>query len=309
MAATIKVGISAWTEQTLVESGWYPQRASDAASRLRYYASRFPLVEVDSPYYALPTRHQAEVWDARTPPGFTFDVKAFALFTAHYTDPKRLPRDLQEALSPSLREKKRLYPKDVSNELMDELARRFRLALAPLEESGKLGAVLFQYPQWFVISRDNKRQLEEARRLLPGYRIAVEFRNTTWLSERNRDETLAFLRDHGLAYTSVDEPQGFPSSVPPLAVATSELAYVRFHGRNAASWTRAVATAAERFDYRYSNEELSEWAPRIERLADHAREVHVVMNNCHCDNAVVNATELAALLADRLQPPGLSPRI
>src|SRR5262252_4500402 len=116
MAASIKVGISSWTERTLVDSGWYPPGTSDAEARLRYYASQFPLVEVDAPYYALPTRHQAEVWAQRTPAGFTMNVKAYALLTSHYTDPRRLPRDLRESLPPALKEKPRLYAREAPGE-------------------------------------------------------------------------------------------------------------------------------------------------------------------------------------------------
>jgi uncharacterized protein YecE (DUF72 family) len=293
----IKIGISSWTERTLVESGWYPRGASDAESRLRYYASRFSLAEVDSTYYAAPSLHQAEVWAERTPPGFTMDVKAHAFFTAHYTDARRLPPDLRRALAPPLRDKARLYPKEVGDEVVRELARRFREALEPLRGSGKLGPILLQYPVWFPISSENRQRIAAARELLPGCRLAVEFRNATWLSERNRSETLALLHDHDLAYTCVDEPQGFVSSVPPIAVATSDLAYVRFHGRNARTWEARAPSAAIRMSYRYSRQELAEWVPRIERLAGSAREVHVVMNNCHRDYAVTNAAELAELLA------------
>jgi len=117
------------------------------------------------------------------------------------------------------------------------------------------------------------------------------------MSERNRDETLAFLRQHGLTYVSVDEPQGFPSSVPPVAAVTNEeLAIVRFHGRNSENWKKPGLTAAERFDYRYSRAELQEWVPRIEGLASEAKEVHLLMNNCYGDKAVRNAEELGALL-------------
>jgi uncharacterized protein YecE (DUF72 family) len=157
--------------------------------------------------------------------------------------------------------------------------------------------VLFQYPPWFVISRDNKDAILFAKELLPDFRLAVEFRNGTWMSERNREETLRFLSDHDLVYVSVDEPQGFASSIPPVAAATSDIAVVRFHGRNAETWQKQTATAAERFRYKYSDQELQEWVPRIESLAEGADEVQVLMNNCYSDFAVTNAKRLAQLLA------------
>lgn len=297
MGGTIKTGICSWTEKTLLESGWYPPEASDPESRLRYYAERFSIVENDATFYAVPAPRQAELWAARTPEDFTMNVKAFASLTTHHTDPKRLPKDVRAGLPKEVLEKRRAYPKDLGREAMAELSRRFREALEPLHAAGKLGAVLLQYPPWFVISRESKDEIVRARELLPDFRLAVEFRNATWLSERNREETLRFLREHDLAYVSVDEPQGFPSSIPPLAVATAELAMVRFHGRNAETWSRQTATAAERFKYSYSDEELREWVPKIERLAEEADEVQVLMNNCYSDFAVTNAKRLGELLA------------
>lgn len=294
---TIKTGICSWTEKTLLESGWYPPEAADAESRLRYYASQFPIVENDATYYAVPAQRQAELWASRTPDDFTMNIKAFAPLTTHHTDPQRLPKDVRTELPAEVLEKKRAYPKDLGEGVMRELGKRFREALEPLHAAGKLGVVLFQYPPWFVISRDNKDAILFAKELLPDFRLAVEFRNGTWMSERNREETLRFLSDHDLVYVSVDEPQGFASSIPPVAAATSDIAVVRFHGRNAETWQKQTATAAERFKYKYSDLELQEWVPRIETLADGADEVQVLMNNCYSDFAVTNAKRLAQLLA------------
>ena len=292
----IRVGISAWTEPTLVRAGWYPEDVNDAESRLRWYATQFPLVEVDSTYYALPPRRNAELWVERTPDHFVFDVKAFALLTEHYTDPKRLPKDLRGVLPEELRRKRNVYARDVGNAFIRECARRFREALEPLHDAGKLGVVLFQYPVWFPFSRENLAKLDTLRFLLPDYRIAVELRNESWFRPGLRTETLAALRANDLAYVCVDEPQGFTSSVPPLAVATSDLAVVRFHGRAAHVWTKKVPTAADRFAYLYSDEELAAWVPAIARLDAHADEVHVIMNNCHADFAVRNAAMLSRQL-------------
>ena len=294
----IKTGTCSWTDPTLIASGWYPERiAKKPDERLRYYAERFMLVENDASYYALPDAKQAALWAERTPAGFTMDFKAFATMTTHPTDPKRLPKDVREALSPAALEKRRLYPKDFPADVRDELFARFWVALEPLRSAGKLGAILLQYPDWFVISRENKKEIERARELLPDDRLAVEFRNHTWMSERNSVETFAFLRANGLSYVSVDEPQGFPSSVPPITAVTSDdLAIVRFHGRNAENWKKPGLTAAERFDYSYSKAELGEWLGPIRRLADDAKEVHLLMNNCYADKAVRNAAELGELL-------------
>ena len=225
--------------------------------------------------------------------------KAFAPITTHPTDPKRLPKDLRESLPAEAREKKRLYSKDLPTELLEEIHTRYWTALEPLRRAGKLGAILLQYPDWSVFGRETMEAILRARELLPDDPLAVEFRNATWLSDRNREETLRFLSEHQLTYVSVDEPQGFPSSVPPITAVTNEsLAVIRFHGRNAENWKKKGITAAERFDYRYSKQELLDWVPRIREVAKQAREVHLLMNNCYGDKAVNNARELGELLFD-----------
>jgi uncharacterized protein YecE (DUF72 family) len=148
-----------------------------------------------------------------------------------------------------------------------------------------------------VISRASKAYLDECVERLPDFRIAVEFRHRSWMREDNRDETLAFLRERNLPYVCVDMPQGFDSSLPPVAAATADdLAMVRFHGRDPAAWQTKSETASERFRYDYAQEELAEWVPRIEGLATETRETHVLMNNCYRDFAVRNARELGDLL-------------
>ncbi|HEY6959073.1 MAG TPA: DUF72 domain-containing protein [Candidatus Limnocylindria bacterium] len=296
----MKVGTCSWTDPTLLESGWYPADvAKKPDERLRYYSERFPLVENDASYYAIPAPEQAKLWVERTPDDFTMNFKAFGTITTHPTDPKRLPKEIREALPKEAAAKRRVYPKDLPKDTIEEIYRRFWIGLEPLRKAGKLGAILLQYPDWFPIASKNKDEIVRARELLPDDTLAVEFRNRTWMEERNQKETLAFLREHGLAYVSVDEPQGFPSSIPPVAAATAPLAIVRFHGRNAENWKKPGLTAAERFDYLYSKRELAGWMPKIQRLADEADEVHLLMNNCYGDKAVRNAEDLAEMLAKR----------
>ncbi len=297
MAGIVKTGVTSWTEPSLVASGFYPKGFRSPEARLRFYASQFSITENDSTHYALPAARQAELWVDRTPEGFTMNVKAFASMTDHYTDPKRLPPDLREALSPALREKRHVYPRDLGDEMLREISERFRRGIEPLRAAGRLGVVLFQYPVWFPASPNNRRAVLAARELVPGCRVAVEFRNATWMDERHRERTLDLLRDAHVVYTCVDEPQGFPSSIPPIAAATSDIALVRLHGRSATRWKGAATSASERFRYRYSVEELREWVPKIRSLADEAPVVHVLMNNCYSNYAVTNAKQLIALLA------------
>jgi uncharacterized protein YecE (DUF72 family) len=294
----IRVGTASWTDRALTETGWYPPEVRTPAQRLACYAERFPLVEVDSTYYHPPAERTAQLWAERTPPDFTFNIKAFSLLTHHPTPPSALPKDLRPAAEAAARGRRNLYLRDAGPELADEMWQRFTSALAPLHEAGRLGAVLLQFPPWFTIGRESKRYLLECRDRCAPYRVCVEFRNAGWMAGENRHETFAFLVDHDLPYVCVDMPQGHPSSIPPLAVATSDLAVVRFHGRSDHWNSRDIEL---RFGHRYSIDELREWVPRIEHLAEQADTTHVLMNNCRRDDAQVNARQLADLLG---LPPG-----
>jgi uncharacterized protein YecE (DUF72 family) len=285
----IRVGTASWTDRTLLASGWYPEGVDSAEERLSYYASHFPLVEVDSTYYTPPNERNSVLWAERTPPGFLFNVKAYGLLTQHPVRPASLYKDLR----PTGETKKNVYPKDLPDATIDEVWQRFGDALEPLQEAGKLGVLLFQFPQWFPIGKRNKEYILQCKERCWPMRISVEFRNKTWMSEDNRDETLDFLRDYGVPYVSVDMPQGHTGSIPPIAAATADLAVVRFHGRSE-KWTSK--DIHERFGYLYSEEELAEWAPRIRALARDSEQVHVLMNNCYRNYAQVNAEQLAGMV-------------
>ena len=286
----ILVGTSAWTDKTLLQTDWYPKEAKSAEERLRYYASQFPITEVDSSYYFPPSEKNSELWVERTPKDFTFNVKAFSLLTQHPTKAAALPKDLRPADA-----KKNVYAKDLDQQVIDQMWERFVAALMPLHEAGKLGTVLFQFPQWFPSAKRNKAYVLECKRRAEPLSICVEFRNKTWMSEDNQAETLDFLTGYGLPYVCVDMPQGFVSSIPPVVAATtSDLAVMRFHGHNADEWESG--SVQRRFAYLYSEEELTAWAPKLEELAAQVSSTHVLMNNCHRDYAQRNAAQLAALL-------------
>jgi uncharacterized protein YecE (DUF72 family) len=288
----ILVGTAGWTDKTLIDSGWYPADAGTPEKRLRYYADQFPLVEVDSAYYALPAEQTATAWAARTPAGFTFNVKAFSLFTQHPTPVRALPVDLRESAGKAGKE--RIYLKDVDPEVTDQAWDRFLAALEPLRQAGKLGAILLQFPPWFPISRANKEYIVACAERVAPRRVCVEFRNRTWMTEDNQKETLDFLAARRLPYVCVDMPQGYPNSIPPVLAATSDLAVVRLHGHSDKWESKNIQ---ERFGYRYSDGELSDWAGNVQRLAEDATETHVVFNNCYRDYAQVNARQLVGRLA------------
>jgi uncharacterized protein YecE (DUF72 family) len=292
---SILIGTSSWTDKTLIKDGhFYPPDARTAEKRLQFYASQFPLVEVDSTYYFPPSENNSVLWIERTPKNFTFNIKAYSLLTNHPTRPNSLYKDLQPAIPEG---KRNVYREQLPDEVVDEVWQRFRDALMPLHSAGKMGAVLFQFPQWFVISKKSKAYIEECVERLPDFRVAVEFRHKSWMEERNVEETLGFLEERDIPYVCVDMPQGFDSSIPPIAAATAkDLAMVRFHGRNRETWQAKSDTASARVPYDYPKEELQEWVPRIESLAGETPETHVLMNNCNQDFAVRNGRELGDLL-------------
>jgi uncharacterized protein YecE (DUF72 family) len=297
-ATNILIGTSSWTDPTLIKQGnWYPPGTTTAKARLEFYASRFPLVEVDSTYYFPPSEKNSVLWIERTPADFTFNIKAYSLLTNHPTRTESLYKDLAAELPEETRAKRRLYRDKLPDAVVDEVWQRFRDALMPLHSAGKLGAVLFQFPQWFVISKQSKAYIEECAARLPDFRVAVEFRHKSWMEERNAEETLGFLSECDLPYVCVDMPQGFDSSLPPVAAATADdLAMVRFHGRDPKAWESKAETASERFRYDYSQDELAEWVPKLQELSGQARETHVLMNNCYRDFAVRNARDLGGML-------------
>lgn len=294
----VLTGTCSWAEKTLVEeSDWYPQRTMTPEERLRYYASQFPLTEVDSTYYAPPAERQARLWAERTPPGFRFNVKAYSLLTGHPTRPRSLWSALRSELPEEAVQKRSIYASHLSAEALEETWRRFDGALRPLHQADKLGAVLFQYPPWFGPRRDNRAEIEKLRERLPDYRLCVEFRSPRWLAEdRDRERTLELLSEHDLIHVCVDAPQ--VSKLPRLfAVTNPDLLVVRFHGRSDSTWSAGARTAAERFRYLYSEDELEELAHPIADLAQQARESHLLMNNCYRDFGVRNAAHLRDILS------------
>jgi uncharacterized protein YecE (DUF72 family) len=280
MPATVRIGTCSWADEGLVKH-WYPRGVSSAEARLRYYAERFDIVEVDSPFYRLPAPEVAARWAERTLPDFVFHVKASAAMTGH-----------EEAeLEPAFRE--------------------FREALRPLEASGKMRGVLLQYHPRVKKTPEALEELTKVRALLDPLVPLIEFRHRSWVTEEELPDTLRFLERHGLAFVSVDSPRTRATNVvPTIAAVTHPVAYVRFHGRNWRTWNiRNAKSSAERFDHMYAEEELAEWVEPLERLADEAEEVYALMNNNRDDFAPRSARILRGLLDEAGTPAtgGLEP--
>lgn len=294
MSGEIHVGTCSWTDPTMVRA-WYPVGVSSAAERLRYYASNFDTVEVDSTFYGLPTASTSHLWAERTPENFTFHIKAFGMLTRHGVKPERLPAALRSRYNFELdRYGRILHP---STELRAEVFGLFSEALQPLRDKGKLGVVLLQYPPYFVAKQRNRDYIAESAAMLSPDKLAVEFRHASWVEPQELNSTLDLLTSLGLTYVCVDEPRlPGPTVLPPLTAVTADTAYVRFHGRNIDTWNARVASAAERFRYFYSVEELAEWVAPIRSLQEEAGITYAMFNNCYADYAPRNAQQLMSLL-------------
>ncbi|MEW2516657.1 DUF72 domain-containing protein [Actinacidiphila alni] len=293
----IDVGTCSWTDPALLASGWYPPSARGPEGRLRHYASRFPVVEVDATYYALPSTRNSELWAARTPDGFRFDVKAFSLLTGHPTRAGALPATLRVPGPPGRPVRAAELPVGAEQEIWE----RFAGALGPLITADRLGTVLLQFPPWFAPGPAAQAALgrwAERAREIP---LAVELRHPAWLTPSAFPGTTALLRSAGTAFVAVDVAQGLPTSLPPVtAVTSSATAVVRFHGRSR-QW--GTGSKEDRFRHRYTAAELRPWLPRIQQLAGKADRVHVLFNNC-CGDAAVSAAELMTQLLEQPGPSG-----
>ncbi|MFP5363500.1 MAG: DUF72 domain-containing protein [Thermoleophilia bacterium] len=260
----IRVGTCSWADESFVKA-YYPA----GVDRLRYYADRFDVVEANSTYYRLPDETLVARWAGKLPDGFVMHVKAFALMTRHPVKVAALPEDLRAEVSVDDRGRVDHVPADVR----EEVFRRFVGALEPLRASGHLGGILMQMAPYVVPRQGSYEYLAWAREQLGGHTMLVEFRHRAWFEQA--DETLDFLRANDMTHVIVDTP------VFPVVVArTGPEAYVRFHGRNRATWYKRTGSTAERFDYLYSEKELADWACTLRELADEGAEnVFAMFNN------------------------------
>jgi uncharacterized protein YecE (DUF72 family) len=265
----IRIGLAGWGDH----DDLYPVGLS-GRQKLQAYAEYFPIVEVDSSFYAVQPPAYMERWAEETPKEFAFIVKAYQGMTGHSRG--QVPFADEEAMF-----------------------RAFRAFVEPASAAGKLGMVLFQYPPWFACSKGNVETLRRVRDRMAGLPLALEFRHQSWFAEGMRDRTLAFMKREGWIHSVCDEPQAGEGSVPTVLRAThSGDTLVRFHGRNAEGWVRKEGRdwREVRYLYRYSGEELAEWAGWLRELERESDNVHVIFNNNSGGDAAVNARELAALL-------------
>jgi uncharacterized protein YecE (DUF72 family) len=206
-----------------------------------------------------------------------------------------------------------VYANDLPARSLDAALDRFLASIASVREFGKLGFVVFPFPSYFTPGTRARDYLEWLRGRSGDLPIAVELRHKDWVAGKQRDATMEFLTEHQLAYVCVDVPAGFDSSQPPLSVATTDTAFVRFHGRNSGAWERDADTGDDRFAYDYKDVDLEPWKARLEKLAGSAKSVHVVFSGRTSDAATRNARLLVRVLSgevtpERRPPPSGPPR-
>jgi uncharacterized protein YecE (DUF72 family) len=289
----IRVGTASWTDKTLIESRtFYPRQVTTAEGQLRFYAAHFDTVEVDSTYYTLPAERNAILWAERTPPGFVFHIKAYAMLTGHPTLVKAIPKVLKEGLPKNILEKNQVkaFPKEVVEAAFD----LFEANLRPLKTAGKLGCLLFQFPPWFVPSPRAYAWLELVREKLSDHHVAIEFRNQRWTTSPDRERVLQFLKERVLSYVVVDAPW-VKDWEAPVAV-TAAVAYVRLHGRNRQTWFKKGVATVERYRYLYNEAELKKWADKVQEIAKEADRTFVIFNNCYGNYGINNAKTLTRLI-------------
>ena len=271
-----------------------------ASERLGWYAQYFDLVEVNSTFYSVPEPRLVERWCAATPDQFTFDVKLHQLFSFHSTAAKLLPPALQRCAETDAKGNVKPTP-----DLREALLKMFLRATSVLANAGKLGALLLQLSPAFSPRKHQLSELEPLIEMLAGYDLAIEFRNRNWAVGEQLQSTIDFVRKQRAIFVNVDAPESDHFTVMPSdvdEVTNPNVAYLRLHGRNARAYTTGKTVAA-RFDYDYNDDEIAEVADRGKKLAEKARDVHVIFNNNNLDYAPRAALRLRKALDQIVNPP------
>jgi uncharacterized protein YecE (DUF72 family) len=258
----IRIGCSGFSYDDWV-GPFYPS-GTEKRDFLEYYAGRFDTVEINVTYYRIPHPGMVKGWVDRTPEGFLFAVKANKQMTHEADGPKEAVAAVPEYLD----------------------------GLAPMFDAGRLGCVLLQFPWSFRPTHQARDILEALIEALEPLPLVCEFRHAEWV----RGTVKRWLSNRDVGYCCVDQPD-IDSLMPREAVVTASTGYIRFHGRNKEKWFQHDE-AWERYDYRYSEEELAEWVPRARELAEECERLLVYFNNHRSGQAPENAEVFRELLAD-----------
>ncbi|KZE67746.1 hypothetical protein AWM68_18430 [Fictibacillus phosphorivorans] len=274
----IKIGVTGWGDHDSL----YPD-GTPARDKLAVYSGHFPVVEVDSSFYAVQPVKNYEKWVAATPKDFSFVVKAYQGMTGHSRG--KLPF-----------------------ESVKEMFEAFVISMQPVIEAGKLDMVLFQYPPWFDCKKENVQMLRNAKEMMGDIPVALEFRNQTWFSEEMKEKTLSFIKEEGWIHTVCDEPQAGTGSIPIVMYTSHEKTLVRMHGRNVYGWNNQGQPnwREVRYLYRYNDVELIKWKERIEKLASETNSLTILFNNNSGGDAADNAKQMIDILD--IQYDFLAPR-
>ena len=265
----IRIGPAGWS-YTDWEGTVYPQHGS-RFDHLAYLASFFDTIEINSPFYRIPPPTHAKSWVRRVSSNadFKFTTKVFKNFTHE------------------------------RGSLSEEEVKAFRQYLDPLHESGRLGAILLQFPWSFRNDDEARAHLARLFAAFAPYPKALEVRHASF----QNDEFIRWLDEQGVSWVNVDQPL-FHESVKPAETATGPVAYARLHGRNYEKWF-AHAESWERYNYLYSRDELEPWVDRIRSMAKD-KDTYVITNNHFRGQAIVNAADLKEALGQHGKvPPSL----
>ena len=268
MTGGIKVGLTGWGDHNELYEGIANR------DKLKIYSDHFPIVEVDSSFYAMQPAKNYLKWIEETPQDFSFIIKAYQGMTGHLRGKNPFASE-------------------------DEMFGVFIDSIQPVIAAGKLKAVLFQYPPWFECRREEVDKLRYAKKRFGDIPAALEFRHQSWFAPEMRDRTLSFMEEEGWIHSICDEPQAGEGSVPAVLHPThSELTIVRFHGRNLAGWNQNGQPnwREVRYLYRYSLEELQEWKEKIGEIQKQTKEICLVFNNNSGGDAAANGKQMMELL-------------
>lgn len=275
MITMINIGLAGWGDHDL----------GGSKGKLTTYGAHFPIVEVDTSFYAVQPERNYAKWVQETPANFGFIIKAYQGMTGHLRGENPFAGGA------------------------DEMFAAFLQSIRPVQEAGKLKAVLFQYPPWFACNKASVDVIREAKARMGDVPLALEFRHQSWFTEDMRDKTLAFMKREGWMHSICDEPQAGIGSVPIVLEATHpDMTMVRFHGRNVGGWVQSndANWRDVRYLYDYNPQELLEWKVRLLRMQEQTREICIIFNNNSGGHAAGNAKTLLSMLG--LDYEGLAPR-
>ena len=266
----IYIGLTGWGDHDSLYTD-----VTKVNQKLETYAGTFPVVEVDSTYYAILQQSTIEKWCRETPEDFKFIVKTHQFMTGHGD-----------------------FRTSYSN--INELYKDYKEMLQPIVNHGKLAYILMQFPPWYECNEKNINYVRLAKKMLHPLKVAVEFRHASWFTDDKKEQTLQFLHDNRLIHTIVDAPQIGEGTVPFVSRVTDDIGFIRLHGRNAHGWMQMNRTREEwrnvRYLYNYNREELEALKKHIEILSFKTKDIYVIFNNNSGGHAAGNAETLIDML-------------